>query len=93
MAKKKRNQCRICLVNDALTRGCWVLNEGTSEEQTQKIATCGVCFHLNWKSVARLLGLERPERLRLIKRWWTPRKRQTTLRLMYPGVDWDAVAI
>jgi hypothetical protein len=90
-AKPKKTLCDICLSNPAVVKGCWMMLEGTDNEQTQKLPSCGVCLNLNSKSVEKLLGLPKPKRLRLIKRWWAPGRRATTLVTAYPTVDWRAV--
>jgi hypothetical protein len=70
--KKEPTRCDVCLSNLAVVKGYWMMLEGTDNEQTQKLPSCGVCLNLNSKSVEKLLGLPKPKRLRLIKRWWTP---------------------
>jgi hypothetical protein len=83
--------CWICCTNKAVMKGYWTSYEGTDNEQSEKLLTCGVCAKLNWKSVSKLERQSKEERLVTIKAWWAPDKRTTTLRLAYPAVDWEKV--
>lgn len=79
-------KCAICGINPATTKNCVEING-----VIHSMPSCAPCISLDGRSVAALLGADRGKRLRLIKSWWNPKKRKTTLPGVYPGVDWAKV--
>ena len=90
---KKETRCWICRINPGVTKNYVAMQENTDNEIIHKFWSCRPCITLNGKSVQTLVAAK-PDRVRrLIKKWWEPDKRSTTLPRAYPSVDWGKVRI
>ena len=85
---KGAQRCHICGINEIETKN-YIEIDGT----VHKIPSCFVCVCLNGKSVSTLIEAPWKKRLSLIKGWWKPGKRTTSLPGAYPGVKWNRVRV
>jgi len=80
----KSGPCDVCRLNPATQKCSW---------ESFDAYTCGPCCTLEWKAAKRLLQAPLEKVVILIKSWWNPDTRETTLPQAYPRVSWEQIRV